>query len=208
MVSEIKRERIRTATQAGPGVGPTNRFDDQFPAQNSNHYATLRPRRKQRSTRTRRSADTATNRWPTANIASRAVAPIKANHPARAVNRSPTLFDFQSACERLACRSPQALRPFWKTGGHWNLDSSVNAASSSQTKRAMRLQLCATRSTRFDMLVEQGVRTGVELPVNVSRNEISFTDFFWIACRHLDTGNSLVDKLLPHHLARAKQSGS
>jgi hypothetical protein len=48
----------------------------------------------------------------------------------------------------------------------------------------MRLQLRATRSTRLDMLVEQRRQAGVELPVNVSCNEISFTDFSWIARRH------------------------
>jgi len=67
-----------------------------------------------------------------------------------------------------------------KTSRHGNLNAIAQCGVELANEHAMRLQLRATRSTRLDMLIEQGGQAGIELSVNVSRNEISLADFSWI----------------------------
>src|SRR5688572_17395713 len=70
----------------------------------------------------------------------------------------------------------------------------------------MSLQLRAAMGTAFEVFLEKQRQIRVEFAVDVRRRQISFTDSHLIAGWHLDSGDSLLDKLLPHHFASAKQA--
>ena len=70
----------------------------------------------------------------------------------------------------------------------------------------MGLEFRAAICTTLEMLFEKERLFRVEFTIDVRCAQVPFADCLLIAVRHLDSGNSLLNKLLPHHLAGAKEA--